>query len=339
MATVNGLNNNQIMTVNEKINRGIALNQGEFKSVMLTFTKQIADALPVHLKKNAEKYARQAIMLFNQNPKLQACSPTSILAALMTASALGLDLTPQLGQCYIIPYEARKKVGNQWVTVSEAQFQLGYRGVISLAYRSDAIKRIDAQVVREKDYFKFSRGLNPELEHIESEDEDRGEITHVYAVANFSNGGFAFDVWPIAKVMAHAKKFSRSFTVKNYRTGEESINAKSPWATDFEAMAKKTLIMAIWKYLPLSTELLLAQAQDGSVKNDAAELAKIQDEKDVVLLQAVSTVISDTEETVENAATADVDNSAVDETRAEVVPGGDQAGDDAREPESGKAEK
>nr|MBQ6739757.1 recombinase RecT [Synergistaceae bacterium] len=256
MATVNGLSNNQVMTVNEKINRGVALNQVEFKSLMLTFTKQIADALPVHLKKNAEKYARQAIMLFNQNPKLQACSPTSILAALMTASALGLDLTPQLGQCYIIPYEARKKVGSQWVTVSEAQFQLGYRGVISLAYRSDAIKRIDAQVVREKDYFKFSRGLNPELEHIESEDENRGEITHVYAVANFSNGGFAFDVWPIAKVMAHAKKFSRSFTIKNYRTGEESINAKSPWATDFEAMAKKTLIMAIWKYLPLSTELL-----------------------------------------------------------------------------------
>ncbi|MBR0044303.1 MAG: recombinase RecT, partial [Synergistaceae bacterium] len=196
-----------------------------------------------------------------------------------------------------------------------------------------------AQVVREKDYFKFSRGLNPELEHIESEDEDRGGITHVYAVANFSNGGFAFDVWPIAKVMAHAKKFSKSFTIKNYRTGEESINAKSPWATDFEAMAKKTLIMAIWKYLPLSTELLLAQAQDGSVKNDAAGLSKIQDEKDVVLLQAVSTAINDTAENGENAAAADADYSTMDETGTEVVPGGGKTGDDAREPESGKAEE
>ena len=339
MATVNGLSNNQVMTVNEKINRGVALNQVEFKSLMLTFTKQIADALPVHLKKNAEKYARQAIMLFNQNPKLQACSPTSILAALMTASALGLDLTPQLGQCYIIPYEARKKVGSQWVTVNEAQFQLGYRGVISLAYRSDAIKRIDAQVVREKDYFKFSRGLNPELEHIESEDEDRGGITHVYAVANFSNGGFAFDVWPIAKVMAHAKKFSRSFTVKNYRTGEESINAKSPWATDFEAMAKKTLIMAIWKYLPLSTELLLAQAQDGSVKNDAAELAKIQSENDVITLSAVSIADNGVEETGEDKTNTGMDNSSMDETQPEETQGGDQSSDDAHEPESGKEEE
>ena len=338
MATVNGLSNNQVMTVNEKINRGVALNQVEFKSLMLTFTKQIADALPVHLKKNAEKYARQAIMLFNQNPKLQACSPTSILAALMTASALGLDLTPQLGQCYIIPYEARKKVGSQWVTVSEAQFQLGYRGVISLAYRSDAIKRIDAQVVREKDYFKFSRGLNPELEHIESEDEDRGEITHVYAVANFSNGGFAFDVWPIAKVMAHAKKFSRSFTIKNYRTGEESINAKSPWATDFEAMAKKTLIMAIWKYLPLSTELLLAQAQDGSVKNDAAELSKIQDEKDVVTLSTLQVQeITTGGEIAESESMAQM-GEAEQETQTQGNNTSEQA-TQAREPESGKAEE
>ncbi|MBQ8691976.1 MAG: recombinase RecT [Synergistaceae bacterium] len=287
MATVNGLGNNQVMPLGEKINKGVALNSSEFKSVMQSFKAQIADALPVHLKKNADKYARQAIMLFNQNPKLQLCTPVSILTALMTASGLGLDLTPQLGQCYIIPYEARKKVGNQWVTVNEAQFQLGYRGVIALAYRSDAIKRIDAQVVCEKDYFKYSKGLNPVLEHEESDEEDRGAVTHVYAVANFANGGFAFEVWPIAKVMAHAKKFSKSFVIKNYRTGEESINAKSPWATDFEAMAKKTLIMAIWKYLPLSTELLLAQAQDGSVKNDAAELAKIQDEKEIVTLSAL----------------------------------------------------
>ena len=53
MATVNGLGNNQVMTVNEKINRGVALNQGEFKSVMQSFKAQIADALPVHLKKKS----------------------------------------------------------------------------------------------------------------------------------------------------------------------------------------------------------------------------------------------------------------------------------------------
>ncbi len=282
MATINGLSPNKALTINEKLNRGVALSTSEFKSVMSGFKAQITDALPVHLKNNAEKYMRQAIMQFNQNPKLQECTPISILTALMTASGLGLDLTPQLGQCYIIPYENRKKIGNKWVSVPEAQFQLGYRGVIALAYRSEQVLRIEAHIVHEKDYFKFSRGLNPVLEHEDSTEEDRGAITYVYALATFKNGGYAFDVWPIAKVIAHAKKFSKSYFVKDYRTGEMVINQKSPWATNFEEMARKTLILAIWKYLPLSSELLMAGMTDESIHDNASKLANIENEKDII---------------------------------------------------------
>lgn len=282
MATVNGLTKAEAASLNQKLaTPGAELSKAEFRNVINNFKGEIEAALPIHLKKNADKYARQAITLFSQNPKLQKCTGVTILSALMTATGLGLDLTPQLGQCYIIPYDNRKKDGNNWTTVTEAAFQLGYRGAIALAYRSGEVTRITAEVVHEKDYFEYSKGLNPVLEHRESEEEDRGPVRYVYAVANFKNGGYAFEVWPVSKVVAHAKKFSKSYFVKDYKTKQVTENKNSPWHTDFESMAKKTLIMAIWKYLPLSTELMLAGANDESVKR---ELGDIRDERDVITI-------------------------------------------------------
>ena len=269
MANANG-NNKALAT---RIQSG-TLSKTEFKQVVDGFKAEIAAALPIHLKGNAEKYARQALTLFSQNPRLQACRPVTILSALMTASALGLDLTPSLGQCYIIPYDNKKREGGNWITVSEAQFQLGYRGAIALAQRSDRIARIAADVVCERDYFEYSKGLNPKLEHVESDEEDRGPVTHVYAVANFTNGGYAFEVWPVNKVISHAKKFSKSYD-----------SSKSPWKTDFDSMAKKTLIMAIWKYLPVSTEIMSAAAQDETVKDDVSGISKEQDVIDIMPVQ------------------------------------------------------
>ena len=277
MATTSGIPSAEL---NKKlVTHGAELSKMEFKQAVTNFKSEIEAALPIHLKRNAEKYARQAMTLFSQNPKLQKCTGVTILSALMTASALGLDLTPQLGQCFIIPRDNKKKTAKGWETVTEASFQLGYRGAIALAQRSGELLRIQADVVRELDTFRYSKGLNPILEHEESMEEERGQLTHVYAVANFKNGGYAFEVWPVAKVIAHAKKFSKSYYKRDNKTGKTVENDKSPWHTDFESMAKKTLIMAIWKYLPLSTELMLVQDNDNTIKRDLGDIAS---EKDII---------------------------------------------------------
>jgi recombination protein RecT len=271
-------------TVNRKIEEGAPLAKGEFSAVVRGFRRQIEEALPAHLKNNADKYARQAITLFTQNPTLQKCAPMTILTSLMSASALGLDLSPVLGQGYIIPYQVSRRDGQSWTKVWEAQFQIGYRGMIALAQRSGTLARIHADVVREKDKFRFSKGLSPVLEHEESYEEDRGGITHVYAVANFTNGGYAFEVWPLNRVVAHAKRFSQSFYKDEYRgggkTGRKVENPSSPWIKDFESMAKKTLIKSIWKYLPLSTEVMLSvESSDEAIKTDIEGLT---DERDII---------------------------------------------------------
>lgn len=267
-----------LQQIQDKVKTGQPLAVKEFQSVVSGFRTQIAAALPLHLKKNAEKYARQALTLFSENPKLQQASPITILSALMKASSLGLDLNPQLEQCYIIPYDNKKRVGNDWVTVTEAQFQIGYRGAICLAQRSNRVARIAADVVRQGDLFEYSKGLFPKLDH-KPGDGERGDITHAYALANFTNGGYAFEVWTVGQVKEHAQKFSKSYYKYDYKTRKQIVNPNSPWQTNFESMAKKTLILAIWKYLPIETELLLAGAQDESTVRD---VSRIDDERDVL---------------------------------------------------------
>lgn len=278
MAVANDNTRKALAIANAKASEGKPLDKQEFSMVVQGFKEQIALALPMHLKKNAEKYARQALTLFSENPKLQQANPVTILSALMKASALGLDLNPQLGQAYIIPYDNKKKVGADWVKVTEAQFQLGYRGCIALAYRSDRVKRIAADIVCANDTFKYSKGLDPVLEHVIAEGE-RGEMTHAYAVANFVNGGYAFEVWPVHQIVEHAKKFSKSYYKIDYNSKKQIVNPNSPWITHFESMSKKTMVMAIWKYLPLETELLLAGAQDETTVRD---LSRLEDEHSVI---------------------------------------------------------
>lgn len=255
MATATG--NNAALA--NKINVAAPTSTKGLKGVLDKFQAEISMALPLHLKNNAERYARQMLSLHSSNPYLQKCTVQSMLGALMTASALGLDLTPQLGQCYIIPYK------------DSAQFQLGYKGMLDLANRSGQIKRVFAEVVREKDFFEYSKGLGANLDHRESDEEDRGRPTHVYALAEFVNGGYSFDVWTWNRVLAHGKKFSQAFS-----------RGSSPWQTDPEAMAKKTLLKSIWKYLPISTDIQIMGASDESIREVSKETITM--ESDVLTL-------------------------------------------------------
>ena len=217
---------------------------------------EIAKSLPKHLKENAERYARIAVTLVRQNPKLASCDPVSFLGAMMTSSALGLDPSPVLGQCYIIPYK------------NEAQFQLGYKGMIDLAMRSDRIATIFATEVYEQDEFDYSLGLEQKLIHKPCGLEDPGEVTHFYAVAKYVNGGFVFGVLSKAQVEAHAKKYSQSY---NYNS--------SPWQTNFNEMGKKTVLKKIWKFLPISVEVQKASIRDESITRD---ISHIKDESDII---------------------------------------------------------
>lgn len=210
-----------------------------------------------------ERFTRITLSALSSNPKLAECTPPSFLGAMMTAAQLGLEPNTPLGQAYLIPYKRNFKDGGQWRSVLECQFQLGYKGLIDLAYRSGDVSTIMAQVVYENDTFTYSFGLEPTLKHTPAM-KDRGEPVYVYAMFKTKDGGYGYEVMSIDDVRNHAQKFSKSY-------------GNGPWQTNFEEMAKKTVLKRVLKYAPLKSEFLRAVVQDEMVKNEiSADMYEVQ---------------------------------------------------------------
>jgi len=209
---------------------------------------QIKLALPANL--TPDRFQRIVLTAISSNPKLQECTPQSFLGAMMTAAQLGVEPNTPLGQGYLIPRKAKK--GDQYV--DECTFQLGYKGMIDLAYRSGNISNIGAYTVYKNDEFHVQFGLNPDITHVPCMT-DRGDPIAFYAYYKTKDGGFGFDVMSVEDVRKHAKQFSDA--VKR--------GWSSPWDTNFEEMAKKTVLKKVLKYAPLSTEVAGKISMDETV--------------------------------------------------------------------------
>ena len=186
-----------------------------------------------------------------QNAQLATCSPQSFIGAMLTAASLGLEPNTPLGQAYILPYQNKGAL--------EAQFQLGYKGLIDLAYRSGEVEVIQSHIVYENDEFECNYGLEPTLKHTPAT-KDRGEPIKVYAMFKTKSGGFGFEVMSMDDVRRHAEKYSKAYS-----------SSFSPWKTSFEEMAKKTVLKRVLKYAPLKSDFVRAVVQDETIKSEISE--------------------------------------------------------------------
>lgn len=243
---------NQITTKNTA-NAAPKTMQGYIKSM----EGEIAKALPSVI--TPERFTRIVLSAISMNPKLSECTPSSFLGAMMTSAQLGLEVNTPLGQAYVLPYSNKGQL--------EAQFQLGYKGLIDLAYRSGEIEIIQAHIVYANDEFECEFGLNPKLIHKPTSG-DRGEPVKVYAMFKTKSGGFGFDVMSMDDVKLHAAKYSKAYN-----------SSFSPWKTNFEEMAKKTVLKRVLKYAPLKSDFVRAAVQDGAIKNEiASDMYEVQSE-------------------------------------------------------------
>ena len=208
---------------------------------------EIAKALPSIL--TPERFTRITLSALSTNPKLAECTPTSFLGAMMTAAQLGVEPNTPLGQAYLIPYRNKGTM--------ECQFQLGYKGLIDLAYRSGDVKTIQAHTVYENDDFSYELGLEPRLVHIPAP-RDRGDPEYFYAVFHTKDGGYGFEVMSMADMQQYAQRYSKSYS-------------NGPWQTNFEEMAKKTVLKRVLKYAPLKTEFTRAVSSDEAIKKTISD--------------------------------------------------------------------
>lgn len=191
----------------------------------------IRSCLPKHM--TPERMCRIAVQTISKSPQLQRCTPQSLVAAIVEASSLGLEIDVR-GQAYLVPY-------NTTVTLIP-----GYKGLMDLAYRSGRVANIYAETVCEHDEFVCELGLAPKLTHKPNLD-DRGGLRAVYAVARLK------DADPVFVVLNR----------KDVEKIRKASKAKSgPWNDWEDEMWKKTAIRRLCKYLPLSPEMQRAIAID-----------------------------------------------------------------------------
>jgi recombination protein RecT len=225
---------------------------GDYIKKMMPSMQQV---LPKHM--DAERMSRIALNVIRTNPLLLQCDLPSLMGGVMESAKLGLE-PGLLGQAYILPFKNYKRSKAENRDVYEAQFIIGYRGLIDLVRRSGQVSTISAQAVHENDTFNFEYGLEDKLEHKPAL-KDKGAVIAYYAIAKMKDGGYSFLVMSKEDIEKHRDKYSKS---KQY----------GPWVDEFDAMAKKTVLRQLIKYLPISVEFLSHDEQNGvSVHNEIAE--------------------------------------------------------------------
>lgn len=215
---------------------------------------EIKKALPSVM--TPERFTRVTLSALSNTPKLQQCTPKSFLGAMMTSAQLGLEPNTPLGQAYLIPY-------NNHGTL-ECQMQIGYKGMIDLAHRAGT--SVTAEVIYENDDFEYELGMNPVLKHKPAL-KDRGKPVAYYATwKNPAMAAEGFSVMSVEDIQNHAKKYSKAY------------GGSSPWTTNFDAMAKKTVIKQALKYAPMSTEFQHAMAADETIKTTISkDMTEVED--------------------------------------------------------------
>lgn len=214
---------------------------------------------------NVERFVAAAAMEISNNPALMACDRGSIIMSLGQAARYGLEVGSLLGQAWLIPYNETRYVNGQPTKVMTCHFQLGYKGLIVLARRSQTIKTICAEVVYSNDYIEVELGINRHITHKIDIRKDRGDPIAYYCVVELENGGVQFEVITKAEAEKHRDRYSKAH--QRTKEGEDSV-----WDKNFDEMALKTVVIKTLKLCPVSIEALeavsRAEREEIDVSND-----------------------------------------------------------------------
>lgn len=193
------------------------------------------------LKDNSSLFVASLIDLYNGDKYLQECQPQQVVIEALKAATLKLPINKALGFAYIVPFKNKG--------VPTPTFILGYKGYIQLAMRTGMYRYLNADLVYEGEYKGFNK-LTGEVDLTgEAKSED---VIGYFAHMEMLNGFKKTVYWNKEKVMAHAKRFSKSFHKDT-----------SPWHTNTDEMAMKTVVRNLLsKFGFLSVEMMNAVAND-----------------------------------------------------------------------------
>ncbi len=212
--------------------------------------------------------------LVANNAQLQECNPLTVMFAALKATALNLPLENSLGFAYCIPYRDNKN------GTTVAQFQLGYKGFKQLALRSGQFAVIpNATDVKQGELVSRNRLTGECIFEFIDDDVEREKLPTIGYASYFRllNGAESTYYMSKDEMMAHAKRYSQT-----YRSQKDYIRNSSKWTTDFDDMAKKTVIkLNLSKNAPLSVEMQDAIKADQSVMYEENKYEYVDNDNDM----------------------------------------------------------
>lgn len=234
------------------------------------------------LKENSGAFMASIIELYQSDNNLQECEPNKVVMEALKAATLKLPITKALGFAYIIPYG------------KTPTFTLGYKGLIQLAQRSGQYRYINADMVYDGESVKYDRVTG--MLTITGEAKNDNPVGY-FAFFELLNGYRKSVYWTKEKVIAHARRYSQSFS----RQG-------SPWQTQFDAMALKTVLKNILsKYGVMSVEFASAISGDNTDERIEAEVAENANMQPIIIPDIVeeTTIETGVESSMANEAEPD----------------------------------
>lgn len=220
-------------------NSPVIRTENDLKKVLATnYIKQINNFFGD--EKRALKFLSGVMSAVQRNPKLLECTAPSLINSFMIVAQYEFMPSDVSGEAYVLPYRNKG--------VMEAQFQLGYQGLVSLFYRSGQVKDIRAEIVYKGDSFSYTNGVvshNPDIFA-----ESRGEAIGSYVIVRMVNSGEVHKVMSKKEIMGIGQKFSKSFA-----------SSFSPWIPENDPqlwMWKKTVLKQAAKLLPKNEKIIEA---------------------------------------------------------------------------------
>lgn len=218
------------------------------------------------LGKKAPQFISSIVNVVSASPQLKLCQPNSIIAAAFIAASFDLPIDSNLGFAALVPYDKKFKNPDtgQWGKVKVAQFQMMYKGFVQLAIRTGEYEKMNCSEVYQDEIVSYNP-ITGECEFVtdfsECTQRNRGETNKIigyYAWFRLKSGFTKELYMSKSDVINHAKKYSQSY---RYDLSDNKMSSK--WSTDFDAMAKKTVIkLLLSKWGILSVDIQRAITDD-----------------------------------------------------------------------------
>lgn len=240
-----------------------------FKSVINSAS--IRNRVTACLGENAGAFVSSMLDLYTGDNYLQNCNPEAVAMECLKAASLKLPINKSLGFAYVVPYK------------NVPTFMIGWRGLVQLAMRTGQYKTINAGCIYEGECVKHNRLTGQfEITGIATSDIAIGYFGYFQLINSYEKMLYMTK----QEVASYGRKYSKAFD-----------SSYSPWKTEFDKMAMKTVLRQLLKYGPMSTEMQEAEKMDVLSAETAAK-AEIQQNANIGVVIDVPTVDPDTGEVI-----------------------------------------